>query len=35
MSLLEKPEIDMALPRRLKAVMDPEAVLSPGRYICL
>lgn len=34
MSLLEKTGIDMALPRRLKAVLDPETVLSPGRYIC-
>jgi 4-cresol dehydrogenase (hydroxylating) len=33
MPLLRQRGIDMALARRLKAWMDPEAVLAPGRYL--
>jgi 4-cresol dehydrogenase (hydroxylating) len=33
MPLLKQRGIDMALARRLKAWMDPETVLAPGRYI--
>jgi 4-cresol dehydrogenase (hydroxylating) flavoprotein subunit len=33
MSLLDQRGIDMALPQRLKTLLDPEAVLAPGRYI--
>jgi 4-cresol dehydrogenase (hydroxylating) len=33
MPLLKQRGIDMALARRLKAWMDPEAVLAPGRYL--
>src|SRR5262249_18058703 len=33
MSLLDRGLIDMTLPRRLKAWMDPNAILAPGRYL--
>ncbi len=33
MSLLERPTVDMDFARRLKAWMDPEMVLAPGRYL--
>ncbi|MCG6877184.1 MAG: FAD-binding protein [Betaproteobacteria bacterium] len=33
MSLLKKRGVEMDVPRRLKALMDPESVLAPGRYV--
>jgi 4-cresol dehydrogenase (hydroxylating) len=33
MPLLSEPECDMALPRRLKALIDPQGILAPGRYV--
>ncbi|MGD8709080.1 MAG: FAD-binding oxidoreductase [Ectothiorhodospiraceae bacterium] len=33
MRLLDDDGVDMALPRRLKALMDPTGVLAPGRYV--
>ncbi len=33
MDLLKQRGIDMGVPRKLKALMDPDAVLAPGRYV--
>ena len=33
MPLLGQGGVDMALPRRLKALLDPHGVIAPGRYV--